>query len=201
MAGTDALSRPTRPPYHGRVPRAPRPVEPDGIYHVVARGTRKTPIFHDNADRRLFLRLLARSVDRFGWRCFAYCLMTNHYHLAVQTPDPTISQGMHLLNGHYAQLFNERYGLEGHVFERRFWCRIVERDEQLLELARYVVLNPVRAGICAGPSDWRWSSYCATAGTARPPGFLAVGWLRGLFAADGARGAALYADFVAAGVS
>jgi putative transposase len=178
--------------------RSPRPIVPGGIYHVVSRGTRRLPVFEDDHDRRLFIRLLGLTVPRFEWRCFAYCLMTNHYHLVVQTPEPTISTGMHFLNGRYAQLFNERHGVQGHVFERRFWSVVVERERHLLQLARYVVLNPQRGGICSFPGDWPWSSYCATAGTARIPAFLSVEWVQELLGGDPQTRPQRYAQFVAA---
>jgi REP-associated tyrosine transposase len=141
------------------MPRLPRPQLPDGIYHVTSRGVRGSSIFVEGDDRRRFVRLLAETVAGCEWQCLAYCLMTNHYHLVVATPTPTISVGMHGLNGRYARWFNRRHGHVGHLFENRFHSELIESDRHLLEACRYVVLNPVRAGIVSEPADWAWSSY------------------------------------------
>lgn len=179
--------------------RAPRIQEPNGIYHVMTRGVRKWPIFTERRDRLRFLQLLAEVVGKREWRCHAHCLMTNHYHLLVQTPHADISAGMQWLNGVYAQWFNWRYGYEGHVFERRFRSLLVEGDAHLIELTRYIVLNPVRAGACGHVREWRWSSYRATAGIAERPTFLTTELVLGLFSRDRDRARGLYADFVARG--
>ena len=146
------------------------------------------------------MAFLAQASYRRHWSCLAYCLMTNHFHLVVALRDETLSRGMHRLNGLYARRFNERYGHFGHVFEARFASEVVESEEQLLEALRYVVLNPVRAGLCSDPTDWPWSSFRATAGIERCPRFLAAARVRALFA-PGARGADLYAEFVRARAS
>jgi REP-associated tyrosine transposase len=149
------------------MPRAPRPKSPGAFYHVTSRGNRGEPIFEDPRECRRFIGILSETVDRFRWRCFAYCLMTNHYHLVVMTPEPNISAGMHHLNGVYARWFNWRHEHEGHVFQRRFHVAIIESDWHLLEACRYIVMNPVRAGLVRRPSDWPWSSYRTTAGVTR----------------------------------
>jgi REP element-mobilizing transposase RayT len=156
------------------MPRLPRPQFPNAIYHVTSRGNRGEPIHEDPVDCRRFLTVLSQTIGRFGWQCFAYCLMTNHYHLVLVTPEPNISQGMHQLNGVYARWFNHRHGYEGHLFQRRFHSAVIESDWHLLEACRYVVLNPVRAGIVSGPSDWEWSSYRATVGASGSASTLAV---------------------------
>jgi putative transposase len=137
------------------------------------------PIFQADDDRLLFMAILGDVVDRFEWECRAYCLMTNHYHLALRTPEANIGAGMHRLNGLYAQAFNRRHGFKAHLFEERYWSGLVETDEHAFELMRYVVLNPVRAGICTLPHQWPWSSYRATAGLDRAPPFLDLAWLAG----------------------
>lgn len=144
---------------------------PDAIYHVSARGNERAAIFRGDGDRRHFLELLANAVKDEHWRVLCYCLMTNHYHLLVQTPFPTLSRGMRQLNGVYAQSFNRRHARVGHLFQGRFGARIVQADEHLLVTVRYVVRNPVRARLCADPGEWRWSSHRAALGTA-PPWFL-----------------------------
>src|SRR5205085_11255472 len=113
------------------------------------------PIFGDDQDRRMFLGLLGVVLGRLGWRCSSYCLMPNHYHLVAETPQPDLSRGMQELNSRYASGFNWRYGLDGHLFQGRFRSIAVEGEEHFLELARYVVLNPVRAGLCSSPEEWR----------------------------------------------
>ena len=180
--------------------RAPRPKLPGGIYHVTARGNRRAAIFADDADRRHFISLFAHVVARFDWRCHAYCLMTNHYHLLVETPQPNISRGMHVLNWRYAGGFNARHALAGHLFERRFHSAVVRSELHLYELARYIVLNPVRAGICVRPLDWQWSSYAAMVGAVPAPRFLTIPWLRDRFVAEPHQAAEYFAEFVAAGV-
>jgi REP element-mobilizing transposase RayT len=148
-----------------------------GLYHAGTRGIRRMPIFLADDDRDLFLAILGDVVKRFEWRCHAYCLMTNHYHLALTTPEANIGAGMHRLNGLYAQAFNRVHGFKGHLFEERYWSGLVETEEHVMNLMRYVVLNPVRAGMCALPHQWAWSSYRATAGLDAPPPYLDVGWL------------------------
>jgi putative transposase len=143
---------------------------PDGIYHVMSRGNRREAIFGGDGDRLLFLDLLRQVANRRGWLVHAYCLMTSHYHLVLQTPDADLSSGMQALNGEYAQWFNRCHGLVGHLFQGRFKGILVESDWHFLELYRYLALNPVRAGRCEEPADWPWSSYShVVAGTASPP--------------------------------
>jgi REP element-mobilizing transposase RayT len=163
------------------VPRRHRTQVAGGIYHVIARGNRRQDVFSDAADYARFLELLALVVARFGWRCHAYCLMPNHFHLVVETREANISAGMQLLNGRYAQWFNIRHGYSGHLFQGRFYGTLVESNHHLLELTRYLVLNPVRAGLCSEASEWRWSSYRAVMGEARCGLFLTVTWLLGQF--------------------
>jgi REP-associated tyrosine transposase len=156
------------------MPRPHRLQIAGGTYHLTSRGNRRQRIFLDDQDRRTFLGILAAVVGRRGWRCSAYCLMPNHYHLVVETPEPDISSGMQDLNSRYAAGFNWRCGLTGHLFQGRFHSILVEREEHFLELARYLMLNPVRAGLCARPGEWRWSSYRATLGSDAKPPFLTL---------------------------
>ena len=122
----------------------------------------------------MFLSTLGQVITRFNWLCHAWCLMNNHYHLLVETPDGNLSKGMRQLNGVYTQASNRRNQRVGHLFQGRFKAIMVDSDSYLLELARYVVLNPVRAGIAKKPADWPWSSYRASVGlTPRTP-WLAV---------------------------
>jgi REP element-mobilizing transposase RayT len=146
-------------------------------YHAGTHGIPRMPVFLGDDDRELFLAILADVVERFEWRCQAYCLMGNHYHLALRTPEANIGAGMHRLNGLYAQAFNRRHGFNGHLFEDRYWSTLAETDADVFRITRYVVLNPIRAGMCALPHQWPWSSYRATAGLDARPTFLDLGWL------------------------
>lgn len=178
----------------GRPPRA-EPVR--GIVHVTTRGVRREPIFADDADRRMFMAFLAQSVRRCRWSCLAYCLMSNHFHLLVGLSAPNLARGMHRLNGLYARRFNERHEHTGHLFEARYSSSVIESETYLLEALRYIVLNPVRVGLCADPADWEWSSFRATAGIEHCPRFLAAGRVRRLFGRGPASGET-YAAFVRA---
>jgi REP element-mobilizing transposase RayT len=153
----------------------------EGTYHVTGRGNNGETIFADDADRRLFLARFALVARRYAWRCWAYCLMSNHYHLVIQLSEGRLSEGLQELNGSYARGFNRRHHREGHLFRNRFGSAPVERDAHLLEACRYVVLNPVRAGLCSAPSEWEWSSHRACVGMAPVPEFLAVGEVLELF--------------------
>jgi len=126
---------------------------------VTSRGNRRQSIYHDDDDRRLFLALRDRAVRRYGWRAHAHCLLTNHFHLLIETPAPNLSLGMHQLNGGYAIYFNERHKTDGHLFERRFSSRLIDSDEYIADTLRYIAYNPVEAGLCAHPWDWPWSSF------------------------------------------
>jgi len=174
---------------------------PGAVYHLTSRGNRQESIFEDDADRYGFLDILGKTVERYNWICHAYCLMNNHYHLLVETPDANLSLGMRQLNGVYTQYTNRRHGKVGHVFQGRFHSVLIEKETYLLELCRYIVLNPIRAKMCMHPVDWVWSSYIATASGKRIPGFLTTDWILRQFARQKARGRQLYVDFVADGYS
>ncbi len=161
--------------------RPPRVESPGGFHHVTARGTGGCSIFVHAADRVTFLGLLRHIVQRYGWVCHAYCLMGSHYHLLVQTPEANLGAGMCVLNGGHSRRYNSRHGRGGALFGARFHSTLIASESHLLEAARYVVLNPVRAGLCQWPWDWPWSSYVATEGRADRPDFLEIGWILGHF--------------------
>ena len=145
---------------------------PGAVYHITSRGDRREPIFADDEDRHSLLRVTGETLLWADARMLAYCLMGNHYHFVIATRRANLSRTMRQINGRYSQFFNKRHGLSGHVFQGRFHSVIVDRDSYLLEVCRYVELNPVRARIAAHPGDWHWSSYPAHAGTAPSPEWL-----------------------------
>jgi REP-associated tyrosine transposase len=175
--------------------RPPRVAPPGGVF-ITSCGNRRQEIFLDDRDRLRFLELLGNAVSRHGWRCHAYCLMPNHFHLMIQTPAGDISTGMHGLNGSYAQWFNRRHEFDGHLFQSRFHSVLLESNWHLLELSRYIVLNPVRAHLCRDPAEWRWSSYRGSMALVRSPTFLTVDWLLQQFGADPQRARAAFRRFV-----
>lgn len=171
-----------------------------GLYHVTSRGDRREDIFLDDADRLAWLELFDQTCRRFNWVCHAWCLMSNHYHVVVETIEGNLAQGMRHLNGVYTQTFNRSHRRVGHVFQGRYKAIIVEKDGYLLELARYVVLNPVRARMVKDVADWPWSSYAAMTGGQAAPDWLQTDWILGQFSAQRRRAINLYVDFVRAGV-
>ena len=195
------------------------------VYHVTSRGNGRQRIFFDDQDNRKFLELLGKTIEHFHWICHAFCLMVNHYHLMIETPEANLSKGMHHLNASFCQSHNKRHDTVGHLFQGRFKSIVVDRESYLLELARYVVLNPVRAGMVAHPEEWPWSSYRATAGSpvssaaaatavaaaststsaaaasaAAASQWLTTAWLLGQFGPDEATARQRYRNFIAAGI-
>ena len=173
-----------------------RILERDGIYNVGSRGNNKETMFRDATDWTEFLRLLAKVATRHCWEGWAYCLMGNHFHLVVQLPHLGLSEGMQLLNSGYAVRTNSRNKRTGHLVRNRFYSQQVESEAHLLELCRYVVLNPVRAGLCRSPADWPWSSYRATAGLDPEHPFLSTNGILSLFAEDRLNAQKSYRDYV-----
>ena len=171
-----------------------------GLYHVTSRGDRREDIYADDTDRLAWLEVLTQCCERFNWAIHAWCQMSNHYHIVVETPEANLSAGMRQLNGVYTQKVNRRHHRVGHVFQGRFKGILVERDSYLLELARYVVLNPVRAGIVKQVRQWKWSSYLAMVGKAPRPEWLHTDWLLGQFGTSRARQIARYIEFVQEGI-
>ena len=176
-----------------------RPEFPDAVWHVTCRGNERREVFRDDGDRERFLSILGRTVSLFRWRLHAFVLMGNHYHLLVETPEPTLSRGMRQLNGVYTQSFNRAHERVGHLFQGRFKAILVEKEAHLLELCRYVVLNPVRARMVPAAKAWPWSSYRATAGLMEAPDWLETGWTLEQLGTSRRSAVAAYRRFVAEG--
>ena len=169
------------------------------LYHVTSRGDRREDIYDNDDDRKAFLSVLKSVCDTCNWVCHAYCLMSNHYHLLIETPDANLSRGMRQLNGIYTQTFNRMNRRVGHVFQGRYKAILVEKESYLLELSRYIVLNPVRAGMVGSAKDWPWSSYQATVGLVNVPEYLNVEWVLSAFAKRKSVAIEKYKQFVADG--
>ncbi len=167
---------------------------------MLARGNARQGIALNDFDRTRFVDVLGGTAERYVLIVYAWCLMPNHYHLLVETPRGNLSRAIHHLNGVYAQGFNRRHDRAGHLLEGRYKAILVQREAHLLELARYIVLNPVRAGLCDLPEEFRWSSFRATAGFDAVPPFLSVGPLLARFGTDASRCRLGYRQFVAEGI-
>lgn len=174
---------------------------PGAVYHVTARGNDRQAIVRDDDDRQRFVRTLAEMVENYQVLCHAWVLMENHYHLMLETPQANLSRAIRHLNGVYTQAFNRRHQRVGHLFQGRFKAILVEKEAYLLELCRYVVLNPVRARLVSHPRAWQWSSYRATAGEQAVPAWLTVGWVLGHFAQERSQAQQAYRRFVADGMA
>jgi putative transposase len=187
--------------YHLNIMARPLRIEyPGAVYHLTARGNRQEDIFVCDEDRQNFLQILGKTVFRYNWICHAYCLMNNHYHLLIETPDANLSLGMRQLNGMYTQFSNRSHKKVGHVFQGRFKSILVERDSYLLQLCRYIICNPVKAGMCKKPGQWHWSSYTPTASGKNVPDFLTVDWVLSQFSKKKKSARKKYIEFVTKGL-
>ena len=173
---------------------------PGALYHVTSRGDRQEAIFDDDQDRTAFLNILGDVISRYRWRCHAYCLMGNHYHLMIETPEGNLTKGMRQLNGVFTQWSNRRHKRSGHLFQGRYKAILVDQDAYFLELARYIVLNAVRAAMVKHPRQWAWSSYGATIGTSSAPAWLTTDDLLAQFGKRRAAARRKYQEFVAEGM-
>ena len=171
------------------------------LYHVTSRGDRRGAIYRDDTDRPAWQEVLALVCERYHFVVHSFCQMSNHYHLLVETVEANLSQGMRQLNGVYTQHFNRRHKLVGHVLQGRYKAILVQKETYLLELARYIVLNPVRAHMVTSPDEWYWSSHHYFLGGAAPPCWLACGWLLSQFGDTRDEAIANYSRFVAAGMN
>jgi len=173
---------------------------PGALYHVTSRGDRQETIYDDDEDRRTYLEILGDVVERFDWLCYAYCLMGNHYHLVIETLEGNLSKGMRHLNGVYTQVSNRRHRRVGHLFQGRYKAILIDKDSYWLEVSRYVVLNPVRAGMVEEPGDWPWSSYNVTVGAKSSPEWLQVDRLLAHFGQKRDIARKRYKEFVQEGI-
>jgi REP element-mobilizing transposase RayT len=166
--------------------RPRRELVPGGLYHVTTRGIRRMPIFDEERDRLVYLAILQSVVAHYEWRCFSFCLMPNHVHLVVQTPEPDLDRGMHDLSHRYAVLYNHWNGHTGHLFERRYWSGLIASEAYLAAATRYVLRNPVRAQLCREAGEYPWSSYAACDATGDLFPLVDVEGLRAIFGSLGA---------------
>ena len=170
------------------------------LYHVTSRGDRREDIYLDDDDRLIWLAVFSQVCSRFNWRCHAWCLMDNHYHIVVETIEGNLSQGMRQLNGVFTQKSNRRHNRVGHVFQGRYKAILVQKECYLLELARYVVLNPIRAGMVADMLDWEWSSYLAMIGERASAEWLETDWVLNHFGGSRQLAIVSYQNFVREGI-
>lgn len=160
--------------------RAQRTDAPGLVHHVTARGVEKRLLFLDEADYRAYQALFERTARLAAWQPLGLCLMPDHVHLLLETPQPTLSDGMQDLHGRYGRRFNDRHDRVGHLFQGRFHSELVASDRHLAATLRYVARNPVEAGLCACPREWRWSPHGAIA-AGHPPAWFAYRRLQELF--------------------
>jgi REP element-mobilizing transposase RayT len=172
---------------------------PGAVYHITARGNEKKAIFRNDRDREKFVEILSLIIKRFKWICHSYCLMGNHYHILIETQEANLARGMKQLNGIYTQSFNHRYNRVGHLFQGRYKAILVEKESYLLVLSRYIVLNPVRAGLVNHPGEWPWSSYSTILEKVKKTDFLTVDWILSRFSPDKTNAVKEYIQFVLAG--
>jgi REP element-mobilizing transposase RayT len=169
------------------------------LYHVTSRGDRREDIFLCDDDRLDWLDVLGTVCDRFNWVVHSFCQMTNHFHLVLETVDGNLSKGMRQLNGLYTQRFNRRHSMVGHLFQGRYKAILVQKDPYLLELSRYVALNPLRAHMVNNIEAWRWSSYPIVTGQEAAPRWLDTDWLLGQFAPERRQAIQGFREFVMSG--
>jgi REP element-mobilizing transposase RayT len=178
------------------VPRPPRPELAGGIHHVYSRGAKKATIFVTDDDRQFYLATLAKVIRSMSWNCLAYCLMGNHMHLLLETPQPNLGRGMQRLHGPYARVFNGRHQGSGHVFGARFDSKLIKSDVQFWVTVNYIAQNPVEAGLCRTPEAWSWSSHAQIA-TGNSPPWLATNRLFSFFGSLGGDPRERYLEYVA----
>lgn len=178
------------------MPRKPRAWTEEGIYHLFSRGSNRQAIFLAEPDYQDFAGLLDEALRLCAVDVFAWAFMPNHWHLMARSPARGLSALMQRVNHRHALRFDKRWGRRAHLFENRFGAVLQETEEQLLWTLRYVVRNPVEAGLCASPADARWTSFAATVGREPAPAYLRVDEILGLFGTDARKARERYVDFV-----
>ncbi len=173
---------------------------PGAVYHVTSRGNAGELIYKDDQDRRKFLEILAKAKKKYNTLCHTYCIMDNHYHLLLETLDGRLSLLLRQINGVYTQYFNRRYNRRGHLFQGRYKGILIQKDSHLLEVCRYTVLNPVRAGMVKSTELWKWSSYSALAGLYKASECLDKDWIIGCFGKTKKKAEKSYRQFVLDGI-
>jgi putative transposase len=182
--GSDAMARPPRVEY------------PGAVYHVINRGNAGENLFKSNRDREKFLMYLEKAVERFTLKIHIYCLMNNHFHILLETPLPNLSRAIQWINVSYAGYFNRKHHRNGHLFQGRFKSILVDADEYLKHLSRYIHLNPVRAKIVERPDEYQWSSYPALVGKTKQPEWMETEWLLSQFGTQKKHAVMNYKNFV-----
>ena len=173
---------------------------PGAFYHISSRGNNKQNIFLDDADRKSFLEVLSKVIEDREWICYAFCLMNNHYHLSIETKKANLSRGMQQLDSVYARRFNKRHERVGHLFQARFHATLIEKEGYLLEVLRYIVLNPVKAGLCKDPASYEWSSYLDVVGKRKPFDFLDTDCVLSFFSNPDREPVSEYEGFIRSGL-
>ena len=172
---------------------------PGAVYHITSRGNGRADIYLDDKDRAHFIELFGQVSAIFNWSCYTYCLMDNHYHLVIETRDANLSRGMRQLNSVYCQRFNQRHRRVGHVLQGRYKGILVDKESYLLELVRYVILNPVRAQMTKTAGQWKWSSYRAMIGKCERPSWLDRDWMLSHFGSSGLKARKGFIEFIMEG--
>lgn len=173
---------------------------PGALYHVTARGNRSNAIFRDDTDRRVWLQIVGQTCARHGCIIHSFCQMGNHYHLMIETQFANLALAIRQLNGEYSQYFNRRHELVGHMFQGRYKAILVHKESYLLELSRYIVLNPLRANLVRLPEEWPWSSYRYFVAKRNPLPWLDRAWLLKQFGPTAAQAMPAFQAFVLAGI-
>ena len=174
---------------------------PGALYHVISRGNAYQNIFRDDKDRIKFLEWIKDTAELHNLICHAYCLMDNHYHLLIETPDGNLSKAMRDLNGNYTQWFNARHKSVGHLFQGRYKAFVIEKETYLLQVARYIILNPIRAKLVDHPKDWNWSSYRFTAHFNKSPAWFHPDWILNFFGKKKKDAQIRFRKFIKEGIS
>ena len=173
---------------------------PGAMYHIISRGVARMTIFHNEQDRGKFIQFMERVFEKYHWICHAYCLLGTHYHILLETPDANLVPGMKQLNQLYSQFYNWKYHRVGPVLQGRYKSWLVEKEEKFLDNSRYIVNNPVEAKMVQHPSGWPWSSFRATRGLEKVPGYLKTDFLLSHFSSSRKKAQIMYEDFVLAGI-